>query len=122
MRPVVDTNVFVSAALKQGSLPSLALYQVSERCVFLKSTATEAQFFEVMTRSYLAPLIATDARDWLSVRPGTFFAFSNGSCGRLGRCGRSPMSPHRPRGRACQTTHRNRLKRRTKFRDGHGRS
>ena len=65
-RVVVDTNIFVSAALKQGSLPNLALYQASQRCVLLKSAVTEAQFFEVIARSYLAPLIRPDARDWLT--------------------------------------------------------
>jgi predicted nucleic acid-binding protein len=33
MRLVVDTNIFVSAALKERSLPNLALYQASQRCV-----------------------------------------------------------------------------------------
>ena len=66
MRLVVDTNVFVSAGLKQGSLPHIALYQASQRCVLLKSVVTEAQFFAVMARSYLAPLIDPDARDWLA--------------------------------------------------------
>ncbi len=66
MRLVVDTNIFVSAALKQGSLPYLALYQASQRCVLLKSAVTEAQFFEVMARSYIAPLVAPDTRDWLT--------------------------------------------------------
>jgi putative PIN family toxin of toxin-antitoxin system len=65
MRVVVDTNIFVSAALKQRSLPSLALYQASRRCVLLKSEVTEAQFFEVIARPWLAPLIARDTRDWL---------------------------------------------------------
>jgi len=66
MRVVVDTNVFVSAALKQGSLPSLALHQVAQRCVLLKSAVTETQFFEVMARPYLAPLIRPETRDWLT--------------------------------------------------------
>jgi putative PIN family toxin of toxin-antitoxin system len=66
MRIVVDTNIFVSAALKRGSLPYIALYQASQRCVILKSVVTEAQFFEVIARPYLAPLIADDAREWLA--------------------------------------------------------
>ncbi|MGH6677908.1 MAG: putative toxin-antitoxin system toxin component, PIN family [Bradyrhizobium sp.] len=66
MRVVVDTNIFVSAALKQGSLPYIALYQASQRCVLLKSVVTEAQFFEVMARPYFADLIAPEARDWLT--------------------------------------------------------
>ena len=66
MRLVVDTNIFVRAALKQGWLPDLALYQAAQRCVLLKSAVTEAQFFEVMARPYLVPLIAPAARDWLA--------------------------------------------------------
>jgi putative PIN family toxin of toxin-antitoxin system len=66
MRAVVDNNIFVSAALKQRSLPNLALYQASQRCVLLKSIVTEAQFFEVIARPYLAPLIRQETRDWLT--------------------------------------------------------
>ena len=65
MRVVVDTNIFVSAALEQESLPNIALYYASQRCVLLKSVATEAQFFEVIARPYLAPLIKPETRDWL---------------------------------------------------------
>lgn len=66
MRLVVDTNVFVSAALKQKSLPGIALYQATQRCVLLKSVTTEAQFFEVMARAYIAPLVAAYTRAWLT--------------------------------------------------------
>jgi len=66
MRVLVDTNILVSAALKQGSLPNLALYQASQRCVLLKSEATEAQFVEVIARPYLAPIIRPEAREWLT--------------------------------------------------------
>jgi predicted nucleic acid-binding protein len=66
MRVVADTNIFVSAALKQKSLPNLALYQVSRRCVLLKSVVTEAQFFEVIARSYIAALTTANTRVWLT--------------------------------------------------------
>jgi uncharacterized protein len=66
MRLVVDTNVFVSAALKQRSLPSVALYQASQRCVLLKSVVTEAQLFEVIARPYLTQVIRPETRDWLT--------------------------------------------------------
>jgi uncharacterized protein len=66
MRLVVDTNIFVSAALKQKSLPGLALYQAAQRCVLLRSVATEAQFREVMMRDYIAPIVAPDTRAWLT--------------------------------------------------------
>jgi len=65
MRVVVDTNVFVSAALKDKSLPALAVHLASEKGVLLKSRATEQQLVEVLARPYLAPLIAPATRDWL---------------------------------------------------------
>jgi hypothetical protein len=55
----------------------------------------------------------------LSVRPETFFTFSRRYCGRLVRCTRFSMSPHRLRGRACQPTYINAMKKQTKFPDGH---
>ena len=50
MRVVVDTNVFVSAALKDKSLPALAVHVVEQRGILLKSIATERQLFEVLAR------------------------------------------------------------------------
>jgi predicted nucleic acid-binding protein len=52
MRIVVDTNIFVSTALKQASLPAIALHQAAQHDTLLKSAATEAQFLEVIARSY----------------------------------------------------------------------
>jgi predicted nucleic acid-binding protein len=43
MRIVVDTNVFVSAALKDKSLPALALELAAQRGTLLKSVTTEKQ-------------------------------------------------------------------------------
>lgn len=65
MRIVVDTNVFVSAAIKDSSLPATAIYLVRQHGTLLKSAATEAQFMEVLDRPYLAKLIAPASRDWL---------------------------------------------------------
>jgi putative PIN family toxin of toxin-antitoxin system len=65
MRIVIDTNVFVSAALKDKSLPSIALHLAAQRAVLLKSAATETQLLEVIARPYLAPLIAPATSDWL---------------------------------------------------------
>ena len=65
MRVVVDTNVFVSAALKDKSLPALAVYVVGQRGVLLKSDATERQLFEVLARPYFASLISPVTHDWL---------------------------------------------------------
>jgi putative PIN family toxin of toxin-antitoxin system len=64
MRIVVDTNVFVSAALKDKSIPSIALHLAAQRDVLLKSAATEAQLFDVIMRPYLLPLIAPATSDW----------------------------------------------------------
>jgi putative PIN family toxin of toxin-antitoxin system len=66
MRVVVDTNVFVSAALKDKSVPALAVHLVARRGGLLKSTATERQLFEVLGRPSLAPLIVPAAREWLA--------------------------------------------------------
>jgi predicted nucleic acid-binding protein len=41
MRVVVDTNVFISAALKDKSFPALALHVVEQRGTLLKSAAAE---------------------------------------------------------------------------------
>jgi uncharacterized protein len=65
MRVVVDTNVFVSAALKDKSMPALAVHVVAQRGVLLKSVATERQLVEVLARPYFAELIMPAAREWL---------------------------------------------------------
>ena len=67
MRLVVDTNIFLSTALKQGSLPGIALYQATQHNTLLKSAATAAQFFEVIARPYVAPLIRPETRDWITL-------------------------------------------------------
>src|SRR5260370_33504092 len=64
MRVVVDTNVFVSAALKDQSLPALAVHIVEERDVLLKSLATERQRFDVLARPHFALLIAPATHAW----------------------------------------------------------
>jgi putative PIN family toxin of toxin-antitoxin system len=65
MRVVLDTNVFVSAALKDQSLPALAVHLVEERCILLKSIATERQLFNVLARPHFALLIAPATHAWL---------------------------------------------------------
>jgi putative PIN family toxin of toxin-antitoxin system len=62
MRGVVDTNVFVSAALKTESLPAIALHLVGRYHVLLKSAPTERQLLEVLARPSLASLVADAAR------------------------------------------------------------
>ena len=57
MRVVVDTNVFVSAALKEKSIPGVAVHTVAESGILLKSTITERELFVTLARPRLAPLI-----------------------------------------------------------------
>ena len=57
MRLVVDTNVFVSAALKQASWPGETLRWLVGHGGLLKSTATEQELRAVLARPRLAPKI-----------------------------------------------------------------
>ncbi len=66
MRAVVDTNVLISAALKERSLPGLAVRIVLESGTLLKSTMTERELFVTLARPRLAPLIPPSFRDWLA--------------------------------------------------------
>jgi predicted nucleic acid-binding protein len=59
MRVVVDTSVFISAALKENSRSAMAAHLASARHVLVKSFVTLAQ-------PHLAPLIPTPFRNWLS--------------------------------------------------------
>jgi uncharacterized protein len=65
MRVVVDTNIFISAALKNRSRPSDAVRLIAERHVLLKSTKTAQELFITLARPRLAPLIPEDFRTWL---------------------------------------------------------
>jgi uncharacterized protein len=62
MRTVVDTGVFISAALKAQTAPNAAVYLAAVRGVLLKSRSTEDELMEVVDRPYLARLIAPTAR------------------------------------------------------------
>lgn len=64
MRVVLDTNVFVSAALKDESLPTLAVHLVAQRGGLLKSLATEQQLFEVLGRQHLVTLVPLATVAW----------------------------------------------------------
>jgi len=57
MRVVIDTNVLISAALKQASMPARAVAVAEQRAVILKSRATERQVAEVLGRPKLSTLI-----------------------------------------------------------------
>lgn len=65
MRVVVDTNVFISAGLKENSPPETALHLVAESHLLLKSTITEQELFVTLARPRLMPLIDLHFRDWL---------------------------------------------------------
>ena len=65
MRIVLDTNVLVSAALKQKSMPGMTALLVERSGGLLKSLATEEQLFEVVARPYFTSLIDLDTRAWL---------------------------------------------------------
>jgi putative PIN family toxin of toxin-antitoxin system len=62
MRIVVDTGVFISAALKAQTAPNIAVHRAVEHGLLLKSLATEAELMDVIDRPYLARLIAPAAR------------------------------------------------------------
>jgi uncharacterized protein len=58
MRVVVDTNIFVSAALKDSSRPGHTVRWLSKHGDLLRSSATEQEAVQVMERPYFAPKIA----------------------------------------------------------------
>ena len=65
MRVVVDTNVLISAALKENTPPEAAVHRAAGSHVLLKSTLTERELFVTLDRPRLAPLIRPRFRDWL---------------------------------------------------------
>ena len=58
MRLVVDTNVFVSAALKQASSPGATIRWLETYGGLLKTDATERELMEVLQRPRITPKIA----------------------------------------------------------------
>jgi putative PIN family toxin of toxin-antitoxin system len=54
MRVVVDTNIFVSAALKSVSWPGMVIRWLDEFDGLLKTGATEGQVIDVLRRPYFA--------------------------------------------------------------------
>jgi len=65
MRVVVDTNVFISAGLKENSPPEAAIHLVTASHRLLKSTITEQELFVTLARPRIAPLIDPQFRNWL---------------------------------------------------------
>jgi len=58
MRLVVDTNVFVSAALKEVSWPAWTVRWLGRHGGLLKTSATEEEVLAVLQRPRIAPKIA----------------------------------------------------------------
>lgn len=58
MRLVVDTNVFISAALKQASWPGMVLRWLDQYGGLLKTATTEREVMEVLERPRIAPKVA----------------------------------------------------------------
>jgi putative PIN family toxin of toxin-antitoxin system len=65
MRVIVDTNVFISAALKENSPPETAVHLAAANHFLLKSAITEQELFITIARPRLAPLIQPHFQDWL---------------------------------------------------------
>jgi len=65
MRVVVDTNVFISAGLKENSPPEAAVHLAAANHLLVKSTVTEQELFVTLDRPRLVPLIEPHFRDWL---------------------------------------------------------
>ena len=63
MRLVVDTNVFISAALKANSLPFLVIRWIERHDGLLKSVATENELLEVLQRPQIAALMIPGFRE-----------------------------------------------------------
>jgi uncharacterized protein len=59
MRLVVDTNVFVSAALKEVSWPAWTVRWLGRHGGLLKTSATEEEVLAVLQRPRIAPKIAS---------------------------------------------------------------
>lgn len=66
MRLVVDTNVFVSAALKDASWSAIVVRWLDKYGGLLKTIATEKEVLEVLQRPRIAPKIAPFFFDNLS--------------------------------------------------------
>jgi len=63
MRLVVDTNVFVSAALKESSWPGMVIRWRDKFGGLLKTAATEAQVTEVLERPHFKQKLPTTYLD-----------------------------------------------------------
>jgi putative PIN family toxin of toxin-antitoxin system len=65
MRIAIDTNVFVSAILKEHSIPRSAIAHAAASDALLKSAETENELRSVISRGRIRHGISDDARAWL---------------------------------------------------------
>ena len=65
MRLVVDTNVFVTAAIKVNSLPFLVVRWIDQHGGLLKSAVTEQEVLSVLLRPQIAAVTSLSFRDGL---------------------------------------------------------
>lgn len=62
MRVVIDTGVFVSAAIKAQTVLNIAVYQAAQHGVLLKSDVTAAELMEVSATITPQPMLAARLR------------------------------------------------------------
>ena len=65
IRLVIDTNVFISAAIKSQSPPFLVVRWCQQHGVLLKSNATERELLDVLQRPSIVALTSPPLRDGL---------------------------------------------------------
>lgn len=84
MRIVVDTNIFVSAAIKQASWPASVVRWIDRRGGLIKSKATEDQVIEVLQRPYITsrmlPLYFANVRRMFSAAESVIILESIVAC------------------------------------------
>ena len=65
MRLVVDTNVFVSAGIRESSLPFRVVDWINHHGGLLKSTATEQELLDVLQRPHIVAITSPSFRNGL---------------------------------------------------------
>jgi putative PIN family toxin of toxin-antitoxin system len=84
MRIVVDTNIFVSAAIKQASWPASVVRWIDRHGGLIKSKATEDQVIEVLQRPYITsrmlPLYFANVRRMFSAAESVIILESIVAC------------------------------------------
>jgi putative PIN family toxin of toxin-antitoxin system len=84
MRTVVDTNIFVSAAIKQASWPASVVRWIDRHGGLIKSKATEDQVIEVLQRPYITsrmpPSYFANVRRMLSAAESVIIFESIAAC------------------------------------------